>query len=621
MSDAADRTAGTPGRHRRLVALLHADIVGYTRHMARDEQATWRRAVAVRRAASGAAARRDGRVVGTAGDAVLLEFPSVVGALEAALEIQAFNEARNRGLDGERRIELRIGVNLGDVIEDEGDLFGDGVNVAERVQGLADPGGIAVSASVREQARNRPDFVFSDRGAHRVRNVPDPVHVFALRRTGVRAPRRRLSRLWLPVLAVLALALGAGALWVAGVVPWPSGSPQQAVSGKPTLAVLPFEDRSPGRDDRWFADGMTEDVIAELGRFANLDVLSWSAVAPYRSAAVPPEVLHDKLRVRYVVSGSLVRSPDRLQLRIQLTDARHGRLLWSDRIDEPLADVFQVQDGIARRIVGTLAVQVTDAERSRAFEKPTESLDAYDRVLRGRAHMRRVTRPDNFEARRLFREAVALDPDYAAARLGLAWTHVYDFMFGWSERRDRSLATGRALAERAVALDPRNAEAHGLLGYLLRFSGELEEARRHVEIAMELNPNDPQTLATQAHLRMLSADVAGALEPAERVFGLDPDPRPFWLFSLGEIYYLLGRYEDAIALLERHAARFNEDPAPRAILAAAHARAGHAEKARKTAEALRRVSPFFDPEGFARYFTGSEKDRRHLLDGLKEAGL
>lgn len=621
MSDATNGSADISDRRRRLVALLHADIVGYTRHMARNEHETWRRAIAVRTTASESASRHDGRVVGTAGDAILIEFPSVVGALDAALEIQEFNKAENRGVDADNCIHLRIGINLGDVIDDGGDLFGDGVNVAERVQGLADPGGIAVSASIFEQARTHARFHFTNRGSHRVKNVADPVRVFTLHNGKGSSLPRRARGAGVLALALLVLAIGGGALWIAGVIPIPSLETSGVVSGKPTLAVLPFEDRSSGENDRWFADGMTEDVIAELGRFSNLHVLSWSAVAPYRAAIVSPEALHQKLQVRYVVSGSLVRSAERLELRIQLTDARLGRLLWSDRISESLEDIFAVQDEVARQIVGNLAVQVTDIERSRAFEKPTENLDAYDQVLRGREHMRRVTRPDNFEARRLFRKAVELDPDYAAARLGLAWTHVYDFMFGWSERRDRSLDVGRELAEEAVTLDPQNADAHALLAYLLRFSGELEDARRHIEIALDLNPNDPQSLATHAHLEMLSGNVEAATEPAELVFRLDPNPRPFWLFTLGEIYYLLGRYDDAIALLERHATRFNEDPAPRAVLAAAHAEAGNVEKARDSTEALKRMSPFFDSESFAEFFTGTERDRGHLLEGLKRAGL
>lgn len=606
------------GRRRRLVAILHADIAGYSRHMQRDEEGTWRRAVAIHGLAEREAASRGGRLVGTAGDAVLLEFPSVTGAIDAALAMQEATAAASEGLPAEERIELRIGINLGDVIDHQGDLYGDGVNVAERVQSLADPGGIAVSGPVRDQLRHRKRLRFQDRGSHRVKNIAEPVRIFAVARGDGRIvrPRRHLS-LALAALVVLLVAVGA-ALWQAGLVPL--GGEADPLSGKPTVAVLPFEDRSPGDTDAWFADGITEDVIADLGRFSSLHVLSWSAVAPYRGQSVSPEALSRVLGVRYIVSGSVARGEDRLTLRVQLTDAATGTLLWSERLSERVEDVFALQQKVARRVVGALAVKVTGVELDRALDKPTDSLDAYEAVLKGRALLRTRTRPANFEARSVLERAVELDPGYAAARVALGWTHLFDYIYGWSVRRDRSRETARSLAEEALSHDPNNADAHALLAYLLRFEDQPVVAERHIDLALDLNPNDAQSHAIKGMLRLMQGDLEAARETLELAIRLDPSPVESWFFQLGEAYYLLGRYQDTVAVIERFRSTIGEDPAPYAILAAAYARLGEEAEAAAAAEDVRRLSPFFDTESFAAFFApeGHETD---LLEGMRAAGL
>lgn len=620
VTDGPDQTGeATPRQRRRLVAILHADVVGYSRHMGRDEEATHRRVSALYSDFEEICAGHGGRVVGTAGDAVLADFPSVVDALSAAVEIQRSAARRNDGVAPDDRFELRIGINLGDVIDDGGDLFGDGVNVAQRVQALADPGGIAVSGPVYDQVRNKLDLGFADRGAHRVKNIAEPVHVYSVTEAGARV-RRRLPRV--PLLAVLAFALlGAAVLaWSLDLAPFPQRAEREdALSGKPTVAVLPFEDRSPGAEP-WFGDGITEDVIAQLGRFSSLTVLSWSAVAPYRDAAVTPEDLAEALDVRYVVSGSLLRDGQRLQIRVQLTDARRGILLWSDRLGASTDDVFALQDQVARQVAGALATRVTGIERARAFQKPTESLDAYDYVLRGRELLRTITRTSNFEARRMFEAAARFDADYAAATLGLGWTHLNDFLFGWSERPDRSLDLAQELAGKAVALERQNADAHALLANILRFRRQDDAARRHIDIALDINPNDAQSQAIRSRLLLDSGQVEAAVAPLELALRLDPNPQAAWLFTLGEAYYLLGRYADAVEVLERFRNSIEEDPTTLAILAAAQAQLGRTAAAAASAESLLKVSPFFDADSFAEYFAPPD-DRAHLLEGLRKAGL
>lgn len=441
------RTAGDAATVRRLAAIMHADVVGYSRLMGLDEAGTHARLIACRKVVQERIERHGGRLVGTAGDAVLAEFPSVVEALDAARETQQALEGRNAGLPEEHRLTLRIGLNLGEVIVDGDDIFGDGVNVAARLQALAEPGGIAVSGAVRDQCKSHPGVAFEDRGLQRLKNVAEPVRVLAVRdlssRVALAQPRR--SRRWLvggAIAAALALLAVAAALYWTGVPSWPWASPPEGdrqsmpapgraeLPGKPTIAVLPFADQGGDAENAYFADGVTEDIIGELGRFSSLFVLSWSAVAPYKETAVTPEELRRDLDVRYVVSGTIRRADNRLRVTVQLTDAVRGVLLWSERYDERLADVFAVQDQITRQVVGALAVHLSRVEQARVFAKPTASLGAYDLVLRGRELLQRIERDANFNARAMFEAALAIDPHYADAHVGLAFTNLADFKYG-----------------------------------------------------------------------------------------------------------------------------------------------------------------------------------------------
>ena len=628
--------AGESNPTRRLAVVMHADVAGYSRLMDVDEAGTHTRLMASRQLIDTALAEHGGRLVGTAGDAVLATFASVTDGLSAAIAVQSALAGLNAGLPAAEQLLFRIGLNLGDVIVDGDDIFGTGVNVAARLEALAEPGGIVVAAAVRDQAIGKLDVAFEDRGLCRVKNIAEPIHVFAVadsvgqgrvRRRGV--GRRRYGRLAVAALAAVAV-LGVGFVlapnWLQhlgdGVVMEAEvGAEAVAVpAGKPVIAVLPFDDRSSAGDQGYFSDGVTEDVIRALGRFSGLQVLSWSAVAPFKDEPIGLEQIGDELGARYVVSGAVRRAADQLRVSVELTDTARGVLLWSERYDEPLADIFAVQDRITQQVVAALAVRVAEVERGAAAAKPTESLSAYDLVLQGRDLLRQVERDANFDARAYFERAIAIDPDYADAHVGFGWTHLNDFLWGWTQWPHRAVERADEAATRAVELDDRNAAGQALRAFILLFRGDLTTAEAMIDRAIELNPNDALNHAIRGEVLFNAGRPEEAALAMELALALDPHPLAWWLVGLAQSYYLAGRYADVIALFDQFIGNFDEDPAPHAILAAAHAQLDNVEAAARAVTQLRRVSPFFDSEIYVGSIA-SDEHQEHLLDGLRKAGL
>ncbi|NNL86774.1 MAG: adenylate cyclase, partial [Myxococcales bacterium] len=422
---------------RRLAAIMFSDIVGYTALMAESET----RAIAARDRHRGVLGERatayHGEVVDENGDELVLCFASAVDAVNCALAIQA------EGL-GEA-VELRIGIHLGDVVFEDGRVYGDGVNLASRVRPFAEPGGLCVSEEVAHAIHNQPNVEIESIGAPPLKNVDRPVELYAV--TGDALPpaghasgeRKRRARSVAALFAAAGIAACLGLVW--WVVPRPTELQEKKtlpLSDRPSIAVLPFANVGNKSEEDYFADGVTEDIIATLGRFSNLVVMAWNAVRPYKATPdVSLEVSRD-LNVRYLVDGSIRRSPDRVRVSVQLTEAATGVLLWSDRFDRSIDDIFVVQDEIVQGIVGSLAAEVGALEDQRALAKPTDSLSAYDYFLRGRRHLRGLTRPANLAAREMFEKAIEIDPEFAAAYAGLGWTHNYDAAYGWHTEPDRA---------------------------------------------------------------------------------------------------------------------------------------------------------------------------------------
>jgi class 3 adenylate cyclase/TolB-like protein len=614
---------------RKLATILSADVKAFSRLMEADEEATLRTLKTYRTAIDALISRHDGRVVGTAGDSVLAEFVSPVEAARCAAEIQDELAQRNAALPPDRRLEFRIGINLGDVIVEGADLFGNGINIAARLQALADPGGIFISGGIYDQIKTTLAFGCEFLGAQKVKNIEEPVRVYRVHRDPAAALASRTAqrrRRWALNAAMTALILaGALGIWhgiplLAPAIERLTGASRAVpVTDRASIAVLPFANQS-GPEEDYFSEGLTEDLISALGRFSSLSVMSWNAVAPYGNQAVRPEQLAQDLGVRYVVDGSVRRAGERLRVTTRLSDAERGDLLWSERYDEAIDDVFALQDEITRRIVRTLAIEVTNLEQERAHAKPTENLSAYDYYLRGRQEYRKFDRPANFRAQEMFEKSIELDPSYADAYAALAWTHSKAAELGWSFEPDEALERAFELGQTALRLDPSNVSAHVVLAIIHIYRKNFELALRELERAHELNPNASEYQSDRGWVLLLAGRSAGAIESLEEVLRSDPNPKPNAFSNLATAYYFQGRHDDAIVVLEGAIGRHPQHVPLHIALTAAYAEAGRMDDAARAAAEVRRLHPFFEADLYGEVFHDlTERDR--IRSSLRKAGL
>jgi len=613
-----DATHGTPNpaaHDRRLLAVLCADLAGYSRLMRADEEGTFAELQGHLDAlVRPALARHNGRLVKTAGDGLLATFDSPVGATRCALEIQDGMASRTAAATPERRQAFRIGLHLGDVIVTPDDVFGDAVNLAARLQALAEPGTVYLSATVHEQVRDHLDRPCRDLGEHKLKNLDRPARIYRLG-DGAAAPRRRW---WIAAAAMLLLGLiGGGALW------WPGGTPPATRSAeiamRPGIAVLPFANRGE-QTQEYFSDGITEDLIAALGRFPGLTVMGRNAVLPYKDKPVKAAEVGRDLNVRYIVEGSVWRVGDRLRVTAQLTDTGAGKLLWSEQFDEQLREVFAVQDSIVRRVAGTLAANVERLEQRRAAKQPTENLDAYDLVLRAQERLHRVSRADNRQARQMLERAIELDPNYAAAYVGLAVAHLYVFQFGWSEFPDQTAARAEAFAQKAVALDDSNADAHRVLSAVHNARFEHDRALSAAERAIALNPSSADSRANHGLVLLYAGRAAEAIQEFETARRIDPGMRSEHWLMLAIAYLVERRLDEALKVSTEGASRFPANPYFDVAIAATRGHIAQDEATRRAAEQVRRRIPNLDFDVFGSALRDPGQ-RQYLTDGLRKAGL
>jgi adenylate cyclase len=624
-------------RKRKLAAILHADVVGFSRLMGDDEAGTHQALGELRRAIDPLIAAHGGRIVGTAGDSLLADFSSVVDALNCAIKMQEASRAINDAIPPERRLELRIGVNLGDVIVDGDDIFGDGVNIAARLEALAQPGTVCISQTVYDHVKNKLDLNDRPLGSHRVKNIAEPVRAYAVDvGTGARRPRRGRR----PLVA----AAGAAALATAGLVAWAlyAGASRELLglgaapkpvevaslaaparlAGRPSIAVLPFKNLSADAGQDFFSDGITEDVITALGRFSNLLVIAKSASFPFKGSTAQPAEIGRLLDARYLLGGSIRRAGDRLRVNVELTEAGTGVHVWSETYDAEVKDIFSVQDDIARRVVGAAAVKLTRFERERVLTKPTENLAAYEYVLRGREFLSHASRDKNDEAAALFQRAIDLDPNYAAAYAALGGSHFEAVVSGWTEFRQQELEQAETLAQKALALDPTTTSAYRLLAFINMYKRRYDLALGQIDRALEINPSDLDSYQTRGNILVWAGRAAEALPWVEGALRFDHG-HILATQSLCWAYYFLGRYNDAVEAGDRALARSpgrNGQTYIHPFLAAAYAEMGRNQDAEGERVVLMRLWPFFDAQTFAGQF-GTQEARDHLLEGLKKAGF
>lgn len=620
---------------RRLAAILAADVVGYSRLMGIDEVGTLRQLTAHRRECiDPAIAARRGRIVKTTGDGVLAEFPSAVEAVACAITIQQGLASRNGAVAVEKRLTFRIGINVGDIIGEKGDIFGDGVNVAARLESLCEPGGICISRAVRDQVRDKLPVAFDDLGEQQVKNITRPLRAFGLSPQAIAAipeltPQARAAsssraRLWITA-GFVAIMIAVGAAWWMVRAP-PTEAPAPAPTtpigaARASIAVLPLEALGAEGGSDYFAEGLTEDIIAALGRFRDLSVMSLGAVFGYKGKHPPPaEVGHD-LKVRYVVEGFVRRGPERIRVSLSLTDTNRNAVLWSEKYEAEPKDIFAVQDDITRRVAGALALRVTSLERERSAAKPPNNLEAYDLVLRGRAALlSRLTRSGNAQARAFFERAIALDPNYAPAYVGLGLVNLLASNMGWTEDPIDARERAEKLAQKAIALDDLSSSAHALLGDVAVHFGDHDRALEELRRAIDLNGSDAQSYDHLIVVLVYRGDIADAIAAAELVAQFQPELPDGAAFFLGMAYVLADRGADAIRILEPVVGKNPRDLYASVMLAVAYAAVGRQQQADGLAKAVRQRFPTFSRDQFGSALRDPSL-RAKLDHALETAGL
>ncbi|MBA4098778.1 MAG: adenylate/guanylate cyclase domain-containing protein [Rhodospirillum sp.] len=569
---------------RRLAAILAADVVGYSRLMEQDEAGTLASLKQRRKSVlEPLVAEHHGRVVKVMGDGVLIEFASVVDAVACAAELQKRMAMANDGIADDRHIMLRIGINLGDVVVEGADIYGDGVNLAARLEEIAEPGSIVISRKVHDEVGRKLAVSYDDLGEQSFKNIAAPIRVYR-----VAAPREH--------------------------APYPEGLPLPA---KPSIAVLPFTNLSTDAEQEFFADGLTEDLIAELSKAPGLFVIARHSCFAFKNKSVDLRRVARELGVRYILEGSARRAAARIRINAQLIDARGGGgHLWAERFDRDLADVFSVQDEVVARIVEALLGKL--AVSKLPDRNPPNSLEAYDLCVRGRFLWQRTMVEEGKEARRLFEQAIALDPDYAEAHAYLAWLHWMSWV-NWFEAEDPNRRLALEIAQRAVALDPNDAFAHGVLAYVLTYEHEYEESAAQIEAALKVDPNHADIHAMRTDLLVMDGRPLEATESIARALRLNPHPPAWYYWLKGEAEYAAHQYENSAATLH-HEATYGTPS--RSILAAALAQLGRIEEARLEGRLFMadypkfRIESFLDTQPFRH-----RADRELFADGYRKAAL
>jgi adenylate cyclase len=564
------------------------------------------------------------------GDGILCEFPSAVHAVACAVAIQRDVAERERDVSEAERIRFRIGINVGDVVHEDGDILGDGVNVAARLQALAEPGGVCIARNVHSQVKDKLAFRFEPAGRHRVKNIAEPIEVWRVAPGEVapRSPGRGWQRPHRAVavaaaILLLVVAAGAGGWW------WHQARSPATTAGpplpdKPSVAVLPFDNLSGDPGQEYFSDGVTEDVITALSRFGDLFVVARNSVMPYKGKPADVRQVGRELGVRYVLEGSMQRAGDRLRITAQLIDAATGGHVWSERWDREAADLFAVQDEIAARIAGSVGSigggrgVLRQAELGRARRATPEQLEAYDLFLQGIEAIDRYEKEHNTRARALFERALVLDPSYAKAWAKLAFSHLIDYQARWADDPTAALRNGTEAARKAVEVDPYSGWAHWALANAHIMAGQLEEGLAEFELAVAANPNDADVLVDYGWALTFAGHAEEAVERIERGVRLNPLPPSWYMENLGTAYFVKGDYEAAVRTFSRASPDF---PPNRLHLAASHAMLGREAEARAEVETALRQSPTLTIANFLESRPFRPADRERLAGSLRKAGL
>jgi adenylate cyclase len=576
---------------RRLAAIFTADVAGYSRLVGADEEGTIDRLSAHRRELiEPKIAEHQGRLVKTTGDGVLAEFASPVKAVRCAIDVQHGMAARNADIPEGSRIEFRIGINLGDVVVDDDDIYGDGVNIAARLENLAEPGSVFISRAVRDFVTDTAELVLEDLGERELKNIAKPVQVF---------------RIAAPAQAVAA-----------------SQAPAPAVPQKPSIAVLPFNNMSGDSEQEYFSDGMTEDLITDLSKISALFVIARNSSFAYKGRLVKVQEIGRDLGVRFVLEGSIRKSGNRVRITAQLIDAESGGHLWAERFDRDLTDIFATQDEVVEKIVRTLAVTLTQGEEKRLGRRGTANVAAYEAVLRARELLGGATRETVAQARAMYQRAIELDASYAVPHAGLAATAVSNYVSDWADDPGAELDQAERWARRALKLDESEPFAHMALGHVLLWRRDHDGALAEFRSMIALDPNFAQGHSATGLALMYAGRAAEALEAFALSKRLDPHYPSIVLHYLAQANFSLGNCGTAAKQLLERIARTPGTDSSRMMLAACYGHLGRVEEARAAWAELLKVNPDFSLEQRERVLPYKDpRDFARIADGLAKAGL
>ena len=617
---------------RKIAVILATDVVGYSTRMEKNEDQTLQTLRACREIIQGLISEHHGRIFNTAGDSVLAEFQSAVEAVLCASEFQRTIKERNSALSDEaRQMEFRVGINMGDVVIEGDNLYGDGVNVAARLEALAQPGGICLSKNVHEIVYKKMDLTFSDLGEQQIKDTVVHAVDVAVDGASVRKPSstgqtpknsRSGAVTYIAAAAVfVALVAGVGVWW------WQdqSESPvQQALrpAGSKSIAVLPFSNLSGQQDQDYFADGMTEDLITDLSKVASLSVIARNSVFAYKNRAVDIRQVGEELGVRYVLEGSVRKAGDQLRVNAQLIDAVDAAHLWAERYDRKLENIFDVQDSVIKEIVTALSLELTDSEEENVSTRDTDNVAAYDLFSQGHHKYFQFTAQANREARALYRQAIELDPGYARAYGSIAFTYVNDVSNFWTKDPAESIQRAWDLAQAAVNLRSNVPQVYFALSFVLLHKDRPEEAMAALDKALAIDPNYADAYIMQANIASETGQLTLGLAAAKRAMELNPGYSLEYLGIVAKLHYAAGEYDKARESLEQGLERNPTYPLMLTMMVATYSALGMIDDANWAAEELLAVQPDFSVDKWVKSRpTAGQKIGEKMRQGLLDAGL
>lgn len=577
------------GYKRKLTAIFSADVSGYCRLMGEDEAATVKTLETYKQVMFSLIKQHRGRVIDSPGDNLLAEFASVIDAAQCGVAVQKELQARNADLPESRRMEFRIGINLGDVIQDGEKIYGEGVNIAARLEALADGGGICISGGVYEQIKGKIPLNYESLGEQWVKNIKNPVSIYRV-------------------------VVEPGSSFAA--------NREYKLPKKPSIAILPFTNMTGNPEQEYLSDGLTEEIITGLAKLSQLLVIARHSTFTYKNKPVKIRQVSRELGVKYVLEGSVRSAGERLRITAQLIDGTTEQHLWTERYDRPMRDIFAIQDDITLQIVVAMQVNLTEGEQARLRAKGTDNLDAYFEYLKANEYFIKFNKSCNILARQTFERVINLDPGYASAHSALAGTYLIESWFGWTDSPEQSIAKAFECSQKGLSFDETDAWAHAVMGTRHLISRQWEKAVEEGERSIALSPNSADIFALYAITLKSVERVDEALIMIEKAIRLNPMPPEWYLHELANCYRLLARYEEAIMVLKKNLDRNPDYVMSRINLTATYSMAGNLDRAQAQAKEVLRLYPDFSAGRFMKGFP--YKDQKIIddfIENLCKAGL